>query len=178
MGVQIGSLFAFCSESGISDYIKTRVIEAVKSEDTKVFTDPRASASSYPFKVIPLSTSLSDEQIYLTRNRICDLGYLRQAYKRDDGTVGFRCSGEPVEAFVRKGGAEEATCGKKCLCNGLMATVGLPQVQKGGYTEPPLVTAGKYLAEIGKIVGQQKGSYSAEDVINYISAPGKFSESS
>lgn len=167
-GIQVGSLFAFCNESGIEEYIKKTVIDMVKTGNPEIFTDPLASASSYPFKVVPVETSLSQEEIYVARRRICDLGYLRQAYRNEDGTVGFRCSGEPVQTFVRKGGAEEATCGKKCLCNGLMSTVGLAQVQKDGYIEPPLVTAGKYVGEIGSIVGDDKDSYSAADVLNYI----------
>lgn len=167
-GVQIGSLFAFCDESGITKTIKRKVIELIKNGDPSVFTDPLASASNYPFKIVPVESSLSDEKIYLNRQRICDLGYLRQAYKKDDGSVGFRCSGEPIGSYLQKGGALEDTCGKKCLCNGLMSTVGLSQVQKDGYFEPALVTAGKYLAEITKIVGQHKDSYSAQDVLTFL----------
>lgn len=170
-GVQVGSLFAFCEESGINESIKREVIDMVKNGDPHIFTDPLASASSYPFKVVPLNNSLSQDDIYFARRRICDLGYLRQAYKNEDGTLGFRCSGEPVQSFVRKGGAEEATCGKKCLCNGLMSTVGLAQVQRDGYVEPPLVTAGKYVGEIRAIVGDSKDSYSAQDVLNYVCGP-------
>ena len=163
-GVQIGSLFAFCNESGITASIKKKVIEWIKGGKQEVFTDPVASASGYPFKVVPVELSLADEQIYLNRQRICDLGYLRQAFKKDDGSVGFRCAGEPVQTYMQKGGQQEDTCRKKCLCNGLMSTVGLPQVQKNGYLAPPLVTAGKYLGEIAKIVGKSRTSYSAQDV--------------
>ncbi len=167
-GIQLGSLFAFCNESGIEASIKREVIEWIQKEKPEVFTDPAASASGYPFKVVPVESSLSDELIYLNRQRICDLGYLRQAYKKEDGSVGFRCSGEPVNNFVQKGGKIEETCGKKCLCNGLMSTVGLSQVQKDGYLEPPLVTAGKYIGEIKRIVGQNRDNYSAQDVLNFI----------
>ena len=175
-GVQVGSLFAFCNESGIADYIKKKVIELVKSGNGSVFTDPFASASSYPFKVVPVNSTLSEDEIYITRKRICDLGYLRQAYKKEDGTVGFRCSGEPVELFTQKGGSEDATCSKKCLCNGLMSTVGLAQVQSDGYVEPPLVTAGKYLEEIASIVGEDKDSYSAADVLKHITESNRAGE--
>lgn len=167
-GVQVGSLFAFCDESGITPEIKKTVIGLVKDGSLEVFTDPLASASNYPFKVVPVESSFSEDQIYLSRERICDLGYLRQAYKRDDGSVGFRCSGEPVGTYVRKGGVEEDTCGKKCLCNALMSTVGLPQVQHDGFVEPALITAGTYVAEIGQIVGADKDSYTAQDVLNFL----------
>ncbi|MBS2003724.1 MAG: nitronate monooxygenase [Cyanobacteria bacterium SZAS LIN-5] len=167
-GVQVGSLFAFCDESGITAEIKKTVIKLVKEGDPSVFTDPLASASRYPFKVVPVESSFSDEQIYLSRERVCDLGYLREAYKKEDGSVAFRCSGEPVGTYVRKGGAVEDTCGKKCLCNALMSTVGLPQVQHDGYVEPPLVTAGDYLGEIAKIVGESRDSYTVQDVLNFL----------
>ncbi len=167
-GVQVGSLFAFCNESGITAEIKKEVIALIKSGDVEVFTDPAASASKYPFKVVPLESSFSDPEVYLNRERICDLGYLRQAYKKDDGSVGFRCSGEPVDTYVRKGGDVEDSCGKKCLCNGLMSTIGLAQIQRSGYLEPALVTAGKYIDEIAEIVGDDKNSYTAQDVLNFI----------
>lgn len=167
-GIQVGTLFAFCKESGITTSIKKKVVELVKSGSAEVFTDPLASASSYPFKVVPVETSLSEQEIYLSRDRICDLGYLRQAYKKEDGKVGFRCPGEPVDVYVRKGGLELSTCGRKCLCNGLMSTVGLQQVRPTGYVEPPLVTAGKYLPEIARIVSECKDSYSAQDVLRFL----------
>jgi hypothetical protein len=93
---------------------------------------------------------------------------LRQAYKKEDGKVGFRCPGEPVDVYVRKGGLELSTCGRKCLCNGLMSTVGLQQVRPTGYVEPPLVTAGKYLPEIARIVSECKDAYSAQDVLRFL----------
>lgn len=167
-GVQVGSLFAFCDESGITPEIKKAVIGLVKEGNLDVFTDPLASASRYPFKVVPVDSSFSNEQVYLSRERICDLGYLREAYKKEDGSVAFRCSGEPVDTYVRKGGAVEDTCGKKCLCNALMSTVGLPQVQHDGYVEPPLVTAGDYLGEIAKIVADNRDSYTAQDVLDFL----------
>jgi hypothetical protein len=52
-----------------------------------------------------------------------------------------------------------------------MSTVGLAQVQRDGYIEPPLVTAGKYVGEIRAIVGDSNDSYSAQDVLNYVCGP-------
>lgn len=176
-GIQVGSLFAFCNESGITPAIKKKVIAWIKESKPEVFTDPLASASNYPFKVVPVESSLSDEQIYLNRQRICDLGYLRQAYKKEDGSVGFRCAGEPVNTYVSKGGAQEDTCSKKCLCNGLMSTVGLAQVGSNGQVEPPLVTAGKYLGEIARIVGSTRDAYSAGDVLRFLMEPAKVPDS-
>jgi nitronate monooxygenase len=167
-GIQLGTAFAFCNESGILPSLKKEVITKVVNGEADVFTDPRASASGYPFKIVELDDSLSDKEVYETRSRVCDLGYLRTAYQKDDGTVGFRCPGEPVDAYLRKGGNLEETDCRKCLCNGLMATVGYAQIQKDGYKEPPLVTAGKELAFIADLLPAGRFDYSAKDVLNFL----------
>lgn len=61
------------------------------------------------------------------RTRLCDLGYLRTPFRKGNGTVGYRCPAEPVDASVRKGGEAEATADLRCLCNALTANVGLHQ---------------------------------------------------
>ena len=71
---------------------------------------------------------------------MCNLGYLRTGYLKGDGTVGYRCAAEPVKDWVRKGGEVEATVGRKCLCNGLMADAGVPQLspfKRDGYAPSP-----------------------------------------
>ena len=88
-------------------------------------TDPRASPSGYPFKVVALDDTVSDPDAYASRQRVCDLGFLRTVYLRDGGTVGYRCTAEPEADYVGKGGELDDTEGRKCLCNGLLATVGL-----------------------------------------------------
>jgi nitronate monooxygenase len=167
-GVQVGTAFAYCNESGIAEDIKQKVLERITSHRSSVFTDPLASASGYPFKIVALEGSVSEANVFDQRLRMCDLGYLRTAYKRDDGSVGFRCPAEPVDDYVRKGGKAEDTIGKKCLCNGLLSTVGYPQTQKGGCIEPPLVTAGKELSDITRFFSPGKTSYSAEDVLRVL----------
>lgn len=169
-GIQVGTAFAYCRESGIRDDIKQKVLERVQNDSMHVFTDPLASASGYPFKVVELEGSLSEGEVYASRPRICDLGYLRTAYKREDGSVGFRCPAEPVDDYLKKGGSIEETVGRQCLCNGLMSTVGYSQLQKDGYEEPPLVTAGKQLAEIARFIPPGQTSYSAADVLRVLLA--------
>ena len=44
---------------------------------------------------------------YAVRERLCDLGFLREPFAKVDGSVGYRCAGEPVHMFVRKGGYRE-----------------------------------------------------------------------
>ncbi|MNT03420.1 hypothetical protein D3C72_1379540 [compost metagenome] len=112
--------------------------------------------------------TISEEALYLSRKRICDLGYLRHAYKKEDGTVGQRCPAEPVKDYVRKGGLEEDTVGRKCLCNALMADIGMGQVQAGGAEEMPLLTAGDDLNNIARMIKPGQTSYSAKDVISYL----------
>lgn len=167
-GIQIGTPFAYCDESGFPADVKEKVIEKIKSNDLTVYTDMRASSSNYPFKVIALDDTMSDSEEYEQRPRKCDLGYLRNAYKKDDGTIGYRCPGEPVESFTKKGGDIEDTEGRKCLCNGLLAAVDYPQVQSPEYTEVPLFTAGKGLSQICQFLNEGKSSYTARDVIQKI----------
>lgn len=167
-GVQVGTAFAFCEESGLAPELKAAVLERVRQERADIFTDPLASASGFPFKIVTLEHTLSEAEVYAHRPRLCDLGYLRHVYKRPDGSLGYRCPGEPVELYVRKGGAPEETIGRKCLCNGLMATVGLAQLQRTGYVEPPLVTAGDELKHLGHFLRDGKTSYTAQEVIQYL----------
>ncbi|MFN8015137.1 MAG: nitronate monooxygenase [Acidimicrobiia bacterium] len=166
-GIQVGTAFAFSDESGFDIKIKRLVFEQVRLGNAKVFTDPVASPSGFPFKVVQLPGTISELEIYQSRRRVCDLSYLRSYYRQEDGTVGYRCSAEPVDAFVRKGGTVEGAQGKKCLCNALMGNIGLGQVRRG-VEELPLVTSGDDLTEMITTIGGVNGRYSAKDVIDYI----------
>lgn len=171
-GVQVGTLFAFCKESGLADSYRRAVIDRILSGDNPrngwVFTDPVSSPTGFPFKAVRLQGSVSEEEVYLQRKRICDLGYLRHAYKDDKGRVGFRCPAEPVEDYVKKGGTEEDTRGKKCLCNALMANIGMGQIQTWGDAEIPLLTAGDDLNLLARVMKPGETDYSALDVIQYL----------
>ncbi|HJT24750.1 MAG TPA: nitronate monooxygenase [bacterium] len=167
-GVQVGTVFAYCEESGLTEKIKEWVIRKVLGGKIEVFTDPVASPTGFPFKIVQLEGTCSDPAEYAARSRICDLGYLRTVFKRKDGTVGYRCPGEPVETYLQKEGNEEDTKGRKCLCNGLMANVGIGQSQRSGYQERPLVTSGDDIARIGQFISQAKLSYSAAEVVSYL----------
>lgn len=164
-GIQVGTLFAFCDESGLTPELKRRVIAAIAAGTASVRTDPRASPTGYPFKVIE---GAADPERPAGRERLCDLGYLRVAAQGADGRLVYRCPAEPVEAYVGKGGEQGDTVGRRCLCNGLMADVGLPQWRPEG-EEPELITSGDDLAAITALVGEA-GSYSAADVIAHLNA--------
>lgn len=170
-GVQVGTAFAFCDESDMASDIKQRVIQQSREGAAQVFTDPDASPTGFPFKVLELEGTLSGEDEYAGRTRVCDLGYLRTAYSREDGSLGWRCPAEPVDDYVAKGGAIEDTVGRKCLCNALMANIGLGQVTPKGEVESPLVTTGDDIASIRRVLAAGASSYTAADVVNYLLGP-------
>ncbi|MBM4001433.1 MAG: nitronate monooxygenase [Planctomycetes bacterium] len=165
-GIQVGTAFAFCNESGLRADIRKRVLAMARTARLDVRTDPRASPTGFPFKVLQLSESISESGVYASRDRVCDLGYLRHAFERPDGSVGWRCPSEEIDAYVRKDGSEADTVGRKCVCNGLLANVGLAQIRDDGYVEPPLVTSGdEILSIVDFLPSRDADSYSASDVV-------------
>lgn len=167
-GVQVGTAFAYAEESGFSPELKQRVLEKSSAGAVEVFTDPLASPTGFPFKVVSVEDTMSEEAVYDKRTRVCDLGYLRTPYRIDDETVGWRCPAEPVKDFVRKGGDLEETVGRKCICNALMATIDLAQIQEDGEPERPIVTSGDDAANVARFLKPGATSYSAADVIDYL----------
>lgn len=167
-GVQVGTLFAFSDESGITEALRRSVLTHARRGEIDVYTDAHASPTGYPFKVV---TWPGDPATGVERARVCDVGYLRVAYAAPDGTIGYRCSGEPIDQYLAKGGKLEDTVGRRCLCNGLVATIGLGQLRDDGVVEPPLVTSGDELRSIGGFLGERTG-YSAADVVAYLRPDG------
>jgi nitronate monooxygenase len=165
-GIQVGTAFALCDESGMAPEYRSALLEQAVAGTAEVITDRLASPTGFPFKVAQLDGSLSVEDLYLERTRICDLGYLREAYLKDDGSLGYRCSSEPVEHYVAKGGEASDTIGRKCICNSLVSNAGHPQVQRGGSIERPLITCGDDLADIARFIPEGQTTYSARDVIS------------
>jgi nitronate monooxygenase len=168
VGVQVGTAFAYCNESGFTREIKDEVIDRSRDEALTVYTDAIASPTGFPFKVLQLPDSLSNERMYEKRTRICDLGYLRHAYQREDNSIGWRCPSEPVDDYLKKGGDIADTVGRKCLCNSLIANVGLPQIQRNGEIEGILVTSGDDAKNVARFATDGSTSYSAADVIRYL----------
>lgn len=164
-GIQVGTAFAFCEESGISADLKQQAIQLSRENKARVFTDPLASPTGFPFKVLQLPGTQSDGDANEQRTRVCDLGYLRHPYRTADGRLGYRCPAEPVENYVRKGGNPDQTKGRLCVCNGLMATIGLAQIRADGELELPLVTAGNDVSSIAEFLAPGRDSYTAADVV-------------
>lgn len=163
-GVQVGTLFAYCDESGLAEPLKRSVLEHAARGEVDVYTDPLASPTGYPFKVVHWA---GDPAPGAPRKRVCDLGYLRTAYRRPDGRVGYRCASEPVDLFVKKGGDIAETTGRKCLCSALLSNIGLGQLRPDGSTEPALLTSGDELKTIGAFLAGRT-RYNAADVIRYL----------
>jgi nitronate monooxygenase len=166
-GVQVGTLFAYANESGIRADLKRRVLEQSAEAPIDILTDSRASPTGFPFKVVQLEGTVSSCSVYQARERVCDLGYLRTAYRRENGRLDYRCPAEPVDTYVKKGGELEETVGRKCLCNALMADIGFPQVRDSGAVEKPLLTSGDDLKNIS-VFAQGRFEYSAADVVDYL----------
>ncbi|MCK2218314.1 nitronate monooxygenase [Actinomadura sp. ATCC 31491] len=168
-GIQAGTAFAFCAESGMAAPLKQAVLGRVAREGARVRTDARVSPTGFPFKVVDLEGTVSREDVYADRPRLCDLGVLRSPYRKPDGTVGYRCPAEPVEVYQqRRGGRVQNTEGRRCLCNALLATAGYAQERPGGYAEPAIVTCGTDLTAVRHLSAAHPAGYTAADVVAYL----------
>lgn len=167
-GIQVGSAFALCAESDLDSNLKTALIERWFAGTLQVRSDPVASPTGFPFKVAQLPGTVAEAAIYSERKRLCDAGALRVPYRDTDGSIGYRCPAEPPRHYVRKGGQGTDTAGRMCLCNGLIATIGLPQRRQHGKNEPPLVTIGQDLSFLQCLCRPGRYEYKAVDVIDYL----------
>ena len=163
-GIQVGTLFAYCDESGLTEQIRSSVLASVLRGTAHIRTDPRASPTGFPFKLVSWD---GNPAVGVVRKRVCDLGYLRDAYGRGDKGIGYRCASEPEDQFVAKGGAAEETPGRQCLCNSLLATIGLGQVREGSVVEPPLLTSGDEVEHLAAFLGGRT-HYTAADAVRWL----------
>ena len=168
-GIQVGTAFAFCEESGFEPEIKAKILASVKRGDLKIHTNAFASPTGFPFKVAQVEGSIADPAVYQERGRVCDLGVLRETYQKPDGSIGFRCSAEPEETYREKGGDPDETAGRICLCNSLCASAGIGQIRHGE-AEPQLITIGDDLEAVRESLLAGRESYSAADVIERLLA--------
>jgi nitronate monooxygenase len=167
-GVQLGSIFALSNDSGMLREFKRDIIRRAFHGDLEVRTDALASPSGFPFKVVTLENTLSVDINYKARPRICDVTRLRHPYVKEDGAIGFRCPAEPVADYLKKGGKIEETEGRKCLCNTLLAAIDLPQHQKYGYTEQPMITLGNDVSFLPSLIEDEHGEYTAAEAVAYL----------
>ncbi len=167
-GVQVGTLFAMARESGLTDANRRVVLERLREYDLQVRNDPRASPTGFPFKAAEVEGTIGHPQTYHDRPRLCDLSYLRSPYEKPDGTLGYRCASEPEHMYLKKGGNIEDTLDRKCLCNGLMATIGLGQTRKDGYCEADLITLGQDLDGAHDLISRFPDGWTAHQALSWL----------
>jgi NAD(P)H-dependent flavin oxidoreductase YrpB (nitropropane dioxygenase family) len=167
-GIQVGTAFALCRESGLDSGVRQAMVAEALAGTLAVRNKPYSSPAGFPFKTVDWPGSLSDDDVFAGRTRLCDLGYLRSPFRRDDGGIGYRCAAEPVVTYVRKGGLPDETLGRRCLCNGLTATVGLAQRRGDIGPEPQLLTLGKDVTFITDLVARAGTNFAAADVVAHL----------
>lgn len=160
-GVQIGTAFAFCEQSGMARPLRDAV--RAHAATLPVLTDGRASPTGFPFKLVPAPGTEGSRDASCRTRRTCSAGYLREAFAKADGSIGWRCASEPTEHFVAKGGDAAESVGRRCLCHGLLAAAGHAHATgSGDDVELALITAGDDLANIGRY----GATYDADAVID------------
>jgi NAD(P)H-dependent flavin oxidoreductase YrpB (nitropropane dioxygenase family) len=166
-GVQVGTVFAYCAESGMAPHLRTAVLDRVRVGSVDVRSDWRVSPTGFPFRVVELEGTLSDPALAAARPAVCDLGALRSPFRNAKGRIDYRCPAEPLAMYVRKGGRAANAEGRRCLCNALMAAAGLPQLRPDGSVEPALVTSG---ADFTAVADLARGghAYTAAEVVAHL----------
>ncbi len=167
-GIQVGTLFALSLDSGFRDDLRSTLLQQLADGTLVTRTDAHASPTGFPFKVAQLDGTLSDTALREDRTAVCDLGHLRQPFLKESGEIDYRCPAEPSKIFERKGGEAEATSGRVCLCNALVASVGMPQVRKGGEPELPLVTLGDDLDGARTLLAAHPEGWTADVAVRWL----------
>jgi NAD(P)H-dependent flavin oxidoreductase YrpB (nitropropane dioxygenase family) len=167
-GVQVGSLFALSKDSGLLPKYREQMLQAAREHNLKVRTDHRASPTGFPFKVVELEGTVGMKDTYQARPRLCDLGYLRSHTITTEGKTISKCAAEPDAPYLKKGGKEEDLDKRICLCNGLMASIGLGQERPDGYKEAPLLTLGATTEDIDKMLIKYPDGWTAKQVVDVL----------
>jgi NAD(P)H-dependent flavin oxidoreductase YrpB (nitropropane dioxygenase family) len=163
MGIQAGSIFALSEESGMDPGIRREARRRGFEGKFEVRTDMIASPTGFPFKVVILPGSLSEEVVLLGRNRVCNQGALRTLFEEPDGSIGYRCPAEPIDRYLAKGGKIEETKDVCCICNGLLSTAGL-----GDEDEAPIITMGDDVSFLSSLMSHSEDSYRVVDALTYL----------
>ena len=177
-GVQAGTIFALASESGMKPEYREAILAALRNgvKDEDLVRTTLFSPTGYPFKVVQLPGTLAEDAVYRDRKRVCDIGLLvqRGLMKPDESVsrrIFERCPAAPLETFTRDRGLPQNTEEKRCLCNGLLATVGLGQaLTRGGMPaqEPAIVTLGNHLDGVRRLSSNGQREYWAADAVGDI----------
>ena len=161
VGIQVGTAFAFCEESGMDPDIRREARRLAFRNELVIRTDMRISPTGFPFKVACLPGTLSESNVYKARTRVCDQGALVKLCEGPDGAILRRCPAEPLESFIAKGGDPKDAAGRGCICNALLRTAGF-----GNPEEPAIITCGDGAHEaVVRLMENETSAYSAADVI-------------
>ena len=177
-GVQVGSVFAMAEESGIKSTFRSAIFNELKREtdDSALVLTTLFSPTGFPFKVVQLVDTLADDEVYNSRRRVCDIGLLQQrglTKPAEDGKRRLfqRCPAAPLDDFVSKRGLPLNAADRRCLCNGLLACVGLGQSgikDSVRGEEPAIVTLGNHLDGIRRLSRNGQTPYWVHDVVSDI----------
>lgn len=162
-GVSLGSIFALCEESGMRNDLKHEAILKLKEGKVETFTDPYASPTGFPFKIVSIPNTMGDTSLMRKRKPNCNLGGLLRPCIKPNGKFGYRCPAEPLDVFISKGGKAESTIGAICLCNGLFNNIEITEKHL-----PGVITLGSDTDFLNDILKPGCTSYTASDVIMYI----------
>lgn len=166
VGIQVGSIFALSENSGMDPSFRSKIRRLGYRGELVVRTDPKASPTGFPFKVVQLDGTQSDPKVYADRKRICDICALLVPYERSDGKVDFRCSSEPIDDYLRKGGKIEDAIEARCLCNGLLSAAGF-----GNPDELPIFTLGDDVSFLRHLLRDENDAYTVSDAVAYLLQP-------
>lgn len=169
-GIQVGTAFALCEESGMDPVWRKLVRELGFTRQLRVKTDNVASPAGFPFKVAPVPGTIFESARYLERERACQHRVLVSLYEKLDGSIGYRCPAEPVLAYVTKGGKLEDTVGRRCLCSHLLAAAGLGMpADADSEKEVPIITLGDDVERLMPLLMHHATDiYHVDDVFNYL----------
>lgn len=162
-GIQVGSIFALCEESGMNPLLRKQARKLGFNGQLQVVTDMRFSPTGFPFKVACLDGTLSDKKIFVERPLVCNQGVLVSLYEKPDGSIGYRCPSEPLGFYRAKGGDLADAVGRGCLCNALLSTA-----MVNNPAEPPIVTLGDETGFLKKLMLHEDDFYTAKDAIWYL----------
>lgn len=162
VGIQAGSIFALSEDSGMDPEFRAEIRRQGWNRELVVRTDPKASPTGFPFKLIQLANTQSDPGVYEDRKRVCNICLLRTLHMHKDEIV-YRCSSEPIVNYLSKGGKIEDTVGARCLCNVLLSAVKL-----GNPKEPPAFTLGDDVRFLHHLMKNENDSYTARQAVEYL----------
>jgi NAD(P)H-dependent flavin oxidoreductase YrpB (nitropropane dioxygenase family) len=168
VGVQVGTLFALCSDSGFTDKIRNQILDTLRDGTFEIHTDMLASPTGFPIKIVSLPGTTALPDVFAARPKLCDMGYLREPIMLKSGRVDYRCPSEPEKPYLKKDGTMEETVGRKCLCNGLFSNIGLGQHRRDGYDEAPIVTLGSDVDGCKELIKDFPGGWNAAQALDFI----------